>query len=390
MAVRTWYGGAQETASVGRSGAGGVILNMDTYLIALLIALGLLLLVILGLIIALLVRRPAGGEVVIGPLQTLTQSLGGLQGETRALAERIASVERNQVKVGDDVGALATRLVHTGALTQGLTETAASIREGLGSAQETLSAIRSQASPGRSRAPDLRIDPPPGSGDRWHATAARLGKNIIDLVLAQLPAAWQVRNFQIGNKIVEFGLRLPNNLVLPIDSKWTAVGLLEQLAGTQDPDEGQRLKAQIEKAVLAKAREVRKYIDPSVTASFGIAAVPDAVYDVCSAVWVEVMEMGVVLLSYSLFIPYLLLVYQTTLSTSHDLDLQQIVAYVRRTQESLTLVQGELEGRLSKAITMLENSRDEMRLLASRAAIGLTSLQLASGSSAEAAPPPSD
>jgi DNA recombination protein RmuC len=364
---------------------------METYLLVLLIALGLLLLVILGLIIALLARRPGGSEVVVGPLQSLTQTLGALQGETRALAERVASVERHQTKVGDDVGALATRLVHTGALTQGLTETAASIREGLGSAQETLSAIRSQATARqdleRQTSESIRRLEAVIAGTQSRGAA---GENIIDLVLAQLPAAWQVRNFQIGNKVVEFGLRLPNNLILPIDSKWTAVGLLEQLASTQDAEEAQRLKAQIEKAVLAKAREVRKYIDPSATATFGIAAVPDAVYDLCAAVRVEVMEMGVVLLSYSLFIPYLLLVYQTTLSASHDLDLQQLGAYVRRTQESLNLVQGELEGRLSKAITMLENSRDEMRLLASRAALGLTSLQLASGSSAEAAPASAD
>jgi DNA recombination protein RmuC len=115
--------------------------------------------------------------------------------------------------------------------------------------------------------------------------------------------------------------------------------------------------------------------------------VPDAVFDLCAAVRVEIMEMGVVLLSYSLFIPYLLLVYQTTLSTSHDLDLQRIGAYLQRTQESLIALQAELEGRLSKGITMVENSRDEMRLMASRAALGLTSVQLSSGAQPDEPPP---
>ena len=360
---------------------------MDTLLIVVLAALAFVLLLILGLLVALLVRRPGQGDVVVGPLQSLTQTLGTLHGETRALAERIASLERGQAKVGEDVAAVSTRLVHTGALTQGLTDTTASIRTGLASAQETLSALRSQASARhdleRQSSESIRRLEAVIAGTQSRGAA---GENIIDLVLAQLPAAWQVRNFQIGNKTVEFGLRLPNNLILPIDSKWTAAGLLEQMAEAQDSDEQQRLKAQIEKAVLVKAREVRKYIDPSATASFGIAAVPDAVYDLCAAVRVEIMEMGVVLLSYSLFVPYLLLVYQTTLNTTYDLDMQQISAYVQRTQESLNQVQTELEGRLSKAITMLENSRDEMRLLASRAALGLTSVQIAAETRADTAP----
>lgn len=361
---------------------------MDTLLIAVLAGLALLLVLILALLIVLLFRRSAEGGVVVGPLQSLTQSIGALQSEARTLAERLAAMERGQAKVGEDVAAVSTRLVHTGALAQGLTDTTASIREGLASAQETLSALRSQASARqdieRQTSESIRRLEAVIAGTQSRGAA---GENILDLVLAQLPAEWQVRNFQIGNKMVEFGLRLPNNLILPIDSKWTSAGLLEQLADTHDPDEQQRLKAQIEKAVLAKAREVRKYIDPSATVSFGIAAVPDAVYDLCSAVRVEVMEMGVVLLSYSLFIPYLLLVYQTTLNTSHDLDLQQVGAYIQRTQESLTALQAELEGRLSKGITMVENSRDELRLLASRAALGLTSVQLSSGAQADAPTP---
>jgi hypothetical protein len=66
------------------------------------------------------------------------------------------------------------------------------------------------------------------------------------------------------------------------------------------------------------------------------------------------------------------------------LDLQQVGAYIQRTQESLTALQAELEGRLSKGITMVENSRDELRLLASRAALGLTGVQLSSGAQADA------
>ncbi len=364
---------------------------MDTPLVVGLIILGLLLIIVVGLLMALLARRPADLAALITPLQVLTQAIGALQAELRGVAERVGILERGQAKVSDDVAAVSNRLIQTGTLAQGITDTAAAIREGLASAQELLGALRSQASARqdmeRQTAESIRRLEAVIAGTQSRGAA---GENILDLVLAQLPAEWQVRNFQIGNKTVEFGLRLPNNLILPIDSKWTSAGLLEQMADTSDPEEQQRLKSQIEKAVLAKAREVRKYIDPSTTASFGVAAVPDAVFDLCAAVRVEIMEMGVVLLSYSLFIPYLLLVYQTTLSTSHDLDLQRIGAYLQRTQESLIALQAELEGRLSKGITMVENSRDEMRLMASRAALGLTSVQLSSGAQPDEPQPLSD
>ena len=65
----------------------------------------------------------------------------------------------------------------------------------------------------------------------------------------------------MGNKSVEFGLRLPNRLVLPIDSKWPATNLIERFLATEDPDERQRVKTRIEAAVRDKAKEVRKYID---------------------------------------------------------------------------------------------------------------------------------
>jgi len=48
------------------------------------------------------------------------------------------------------------------------------------------------------------------------------GENIMEVVFAKLPIEWQARNFNMNGKTVEFGLRLPNNLVLPIDSKWPA------------------------------------------------------------------------------------------------------------------------------------------------------------------------
>jgi DNA recombination protein RmuC len=205
------------------------------------------------------------------------------------------------------------------------------------------------------------------------------GENLIEIVFAQLPAEWQVRNFTVGNKAVEFGLRLPNNLVLPIDSKWTATNLLEQFTASEDPAERQKLKSQIEGAVRDKAKEVKKYLDPNVTVGFGVAAVPDAVHDLCAGIQCEVFGLNVVLLSYSMLIPYLLLVFQTILKTAHTLDLQKLDAYLQSAQESIKALQEELEGRFSRGMKMLDNSRTEMSAHLSKLSGGLTSLQIGAG-----------
>ena len=202
------------------------------------------------------------------------------------------------------------------------------------------------------------------------------GENIIEAVFAQLPPDWQVRNFRVANKVVEFGLRLPNHLILPIDSKWPATNLIERFLECDQPDERRRIKADIDRAVLNKAREVRRYLDPNMTVDFGIAAVPDAVFDLCSSVQCEALQMNVVLVGYSMFVPYLLLVFQMALKTSHDIDLDKLAAYLRDVEASVGQLQEEVDGRLARAITMLTNSRNDMTQHLGRITSRLTGVQL--------------
>jgi len=361
---------------------------MDTLLLGILTCLVILLLLGLLALLFLLLRKPPDATGLLGPLQSLTQSTGSIQVELRGLSERVSTVERDQSQVGQNVTALGTSMAQTGTLAQGLVEATSAIRNGLSQAQNSLVALQAQA---RARqdleqqtAQSIRRLEAIIAGTQTKGVA---GENIIEVVFAQLPPEWQVRNFQVGNKVVEFGLRLPNNLVLPIDSKWTATHLLERFLACDDPGEQQQLKAQIERAVLARAREVRRYIDPSITVSFGIAAVPDAIFDLCRGVQVEVLQSNVVLVSYSMFVPYLLLVFQTVLKTSQNVDLQKLSAYLDSAQAGVKALQDELEGRLSRALTMLGNSRDEMRLQVSRVSSGLTSLQLGAGAPAALAEP---
>lgn len=206
------------------------------------------------------------------------------------------------------------------------------------------------------------------------ATVGGAAENLIEEYLTLLPAEWQTRNFQIGNKMVEFGLRLPNGLVLPIDSKWVGASQLDQLNGTKDPDEQKKLRDQIEKQVVTKAKEVQKYINPEITTPYGIAVVPDAVYSLCPSVNITTLKFNVTVISYSLLLPYLLLTVQTNLATAHNIDVAKIGVHLKMVEQTLQELSTELEGRYSKGMTMLTNSRETMQKHLSKANSALVSI----------------
>lgn len=293
-------------------------------------------------------------------LMRYVQGLAQLPVEVRGLSERIATVERGQGAVGQDLHSVSSNL----------------LRE-LSQARNTLTELQTQA---RVRAEQ----------DQLVATSVRrletviagtyskgaAGENMLEALFAQLPAEWQVRDFTVGSKTVEFALRLPNNRLLPIDSKWAATSLLEQMVASDDPIERQRLKRQIESVVLGKAKEVRKYLDPDLTLDFGLAAVPDAVYDICTGIQCECFEQKVVLIAYSMFVPYLLLVFQMVLQTSQNIDMEKLASCLAAAEESAKKIGEELEGRFNRSITMLMNSKEEMKGQLSRINGSLTSVRV--------------
>lgn len=187
------------------------------------------------------------------------------------------------------------------------------------------------------------------------------GENILDMVFSRLPAEWQVRGFTVQGRICEFGLRLPNKRILPIDSKWPATSLLEQFMACDEISGKQKIKIQIERAVVKKAEEVQKYLCPEKTVGYGVAVVPDAVYDLCGATLCQVFDLNVAVISYSMFIPYLLLVFQTNLKTSKDIDLQKLGQAVSESEKSIKAIQDKLDGSFTTGLTYLSNSRDVLK-----------------------------
>jgi len=315
----------------------------------------------------------------------VNQGVNTLANDVRGLSERISTVEKNQGAVNQGVGYLATNalsaITELKSLTTGLTEATGAMRVELSRAKNDLTELHTHVKTGqeteRQVAESVRRLETIIAGTQTKGSA---GENVLEVVFSKLPVEWQVRDFKVAGKSVEFALRLPNNLIMPIDSKWAATNLLEQFINSENIQEQQRLKKAIEDAVLLKAREVRKYLDPSITVNFGVAVVPDAVYDLCTGIQAETFQMNVVLVSYSMFVPYLLLVFQTTLKNSQSIDLQKLDAYLQTAQESIKILQEELDGRFSRSITMMNNSRDDMRAVLGKLGGSLTGLQMGAAS----------
>ena len=114
---------------------------------------------------------------------------------------------------------IQTGLVENNTITNSLVESATAIREQLSRANEGLIDLKSQAKARQDlehrTAESIRRLESVIAGTQTRGVA---GENILDALFAKFPPDWQVRDFRVGNKFVEFGLRLPNNLILPIRS----------------------------------------------------------------------------------------------------------------------------------------------------------------------------
>jgi DNA recombination protein RmuC len=212
------------------------------------------------------------------------------------------------------------------------------------------------------------------------------GENILATILAQLPAELRETNLVINNRPVEFALRLPQGRVLPIDSKWPALSSLEQLQETEDPAQRKALADQIQVEVKKKVREVTKYLDPERTIRLGILAVPDAVFELCVDAHVDAFKQGVVIISYTQAIPYLLSLLQVVLRFGTEVDTARLSQGLATIADALEKLDGEVDGRLSRTITQLQNSRDDLKSHLSRARQGASGLRV-EASGAEAARP---
>src|SRR5262249_10721388 len=204
------------------------------------------------------------------------------------------------------------------------------------------------------------------------------GENILEETFRHLPPDMVRRNVWVNGKVVEFGLQLPGGKLLPIDSKWTSSAALQELALPAALPAGRvQLAAAVEKEVERRVREVSQYIDPATTAPFALAAVPDAAYGVCRSAFAEAHRRHVMIVAYSLTLPYLLLLYQLHLQFARSVDMENLQACLMEIDRQVDALDTALENKLQRASTMLGNAYQEGKQVTARIRASVRGIQAA-------------
>ena len=275
-----------------------------------------------------------------------------------------------------DVAELRTRL-EAGGVTQ--ESQAAELRERLTQTQSVVEGLRSaltarQPVEEEARASLRRLE----SVIAGSSTRGAAGENILEEALRALPPEMLQRNMWVGGKVVELALRLPGGKLLPIDSKWVSSGALEQLAEPGlDAQRRAQLTAQVEREVERRVREVSQYIDPATTSPFVLAVIPDAAYDVCRGAIVGAHQRHVMVVGYAMALPYLLTLYQLHLQFARSVDMEKLQSALIDVERHLDTLEGVLENKLQRAVTMLQNAYGEGKQVSAKIRASAQSVQVA-------------
>jgi DNA recombination protein RmuC len=209
------------------------------------------------------------------------------------------------------------------------------------------------------------------------STRGAAGENILEEAIRHLPAEMLQRNAWVGGKVVEFALRLPGGKLLPIDSKWTSTQSLEALAAPEvDAARRSQLVAQVEREVEKRIREVSQYIDPACTTPWALAAVPDAAYSICRGAFAEAHRRNVIIVGYSMALPYLLAIYQLHMQFSRTVDMENLQACLMDVERQLDALEGVLENKVQRAVVMLQNAYGEGKQISARVRASAQSIQV--------------
>src|SRR6202022_272896 len=116
---------------------------------------------------------------------------------------------------------------------------------------------------------------------------------------------------------------------------------------------------EIERVLRLKVREVKQYIDPAATLGFALAAVPDPVFNACRRAHLEGYREGVILMPYSMTIPYVLALFRLHLQYAKSIDIENLEGYLQQIDDNVASLDRLLENNIARGRTMIENAFTE-------------------------------
>lgn len=311
----------------------------------------LLVTALLGLL-AMVIRRPT----TAAPSDAVLAALADLG----ALKSNVENVSNQQSALTRSLGMLQTAV--QGVETKVL-ESSAGVRDDLSNARIAVERLKADAEERRRMEEDVQA-----SARRIETvllgsrTRGAAGENILQDAFRQFPAEMIDMNFRVNGKVVEYALVLANGKRLPIDSKWPSPELLDRLSdGLQEPGKETTLVQEIERVLRLKVREVKQYIDPAATLGFAVAAVPDPVFNACRRAHLEAYREGVILMPYSMTIPYVLALFRLHLQYARSIDLENLEGYLQQIDDNVASLDRLLENNIARGSTMVQNGFTEAK-----------------------------
>jgi DNA recombination protein RmuC len=316
----------------------------------------MLLAALLGVLALLFTRRPSQD----GASEAVLRALADLG----ALKSHVETVSNQQSSLSQGLGTLQTAV--QGVETRVL-ETSAGVREAIGKdlseARLVVERLKVDAEERRRMEEDVQASARRIEnvllGSRTRGAA---GENILQDAFRQFPAEMIDMNFRVNGKVVEYALILANGKRLPIDSKWPSPELLDRLTEVlQEPAKEATVVQEIERVLRGKVREVRQYIDPAATLGFAVAAVPDPVFNACRRAHLESYREGVILMPYSMTIPYVLALFRLHLQYARSIDLENLEGYLQQIDDNVVALDRLFENSIARGSTMIQNAFNDAK-----------------------------
>lgn len=318
-----------------------------------------------GLLGYLFARRAAAPPPAVFPEVTAAlKDVGALKSQIELMAQTQATTQRT-------LGELQTRLAEsTGSVKTDLLRALHDTRQSLEALKADYAARKAQEENLHKAVKGIEAVIAGGSA------RGGAGENVLAEAFQQFPPEMLETNFKVEGRPVEYALVLPNERRLPIDSKWAGTDLLEQMAEATDSESRLKLSARIEEAALRKAAEVEKYIDPRFTVNLGVAAVPDAVFSCCRTAHIRAFrDYRVLLMPYSLAVPYVLALYNLYLQHGRSVEAENLNNFLSQVEAQMALLEDIVQNRVAKIHAMAGSSRDDLMSVLANLRVALQQLR---------------
>ena len=189
------------------------------------------------------------------------------------------------------------------------------------------------------------------------------GENILREIFKVFPPELIVFDYRVEGKPVEFGLKLPDGRIVPMDSKVVAMEEMAQLATEENEEVRQRLIRKVETEVMKKIKEVAEYIHPPITWDRALMMVPDPIYALLKESFTKAYSQSVILIPFSMAIPYILTFLDLHKKTLATYDEQQVRAFLEDLDRALGEMDTVLENQIARGNTMIGNAYTEYKKL---------------------------